>query len=153
MTTFTPFAEPLCLAIAASTLGTVILCRRWSGLGYWLQAAAWLAGIFGAVLFGRLVLDLAPPVWGIVGTLCAGAVLPPLVGVRLGHAGHGPEPESGHDDFARKGFVGMLLASAVLVLGIAGGSTGDVAQVPPALLWLCSAAPALLAVSVLRSAV
>ena len=151
MSTFTPFSEPLCLAIAASTIGVAVLRLRWMGLGYWLQAAAWLAGIFGAVLFGRLALDLMPLGWGIAATLCAGALLPPLFGVRLAHASDGHGPESGHDDFARKGFVGLLLASAGMVLAIGWEATGHAAQVPPMLLWLCSAVPALLAVSVLRS--
>ena len=151
MSTFTPFSEPLCLAIAASTIGVAAMRLRSMDLGYWLQAAAWLAGMFGAVLFGRLALDLAPPGWGIAATLFAGAFLPPLVGVRLAHASHDEGPESGHDDFARKGFAGILLASAGVTLVIAWGSTGQLAQVPPMLLWFCSLVPTLVAVSVLRS--
>lgn len=148
MSTFTPFTEPLCLAVTASAVGLVILRRQWPGLGHWLQAAVLIASIFGTALFGRLALDLTPPPWSTFATLGAGVLLPPLFGIRLANAG----PDTGHDPFARKSFAGILFALTLLVLALALRSTGSDEQVPQALLLLSSAIPAVVGITVLRDA-
>lgn len=148
MSTFTPFSEPLCLAIAASTLGLVVLRRQWPALGHWAQAAALITSLFGVTLFGRLFLDLMPSPWSLIATIGAGVLLPLLSGMRQANAG----PDHGDDAFARQGFAGILFALTALALALALGSTEDAAQVPHALLVGMAALPALVGVSVLRDA-